>query len=313
MKTSASITSEKRTDGQEKQLKRLLEDGAPKAYALLLKKLDPDKDGMDRLLGNGDEVVNAMVDAILEKARVFTTPDQYADEEASSDYRYPEEYKGPKPLNEQINTLVKIFGVSGADAIAYVEKTKFVLPEGAEGWFAILSPSAIEKLVPNATDAADRYCKGVCLVLEKIAASRRFENWREGELTPDRLRIHARTAAELEEIAKVQKGDILVIPAQLGLRHRGRSTRRACVCFKGGEFGLDPIAGGCIGLTHPERLVRSLELDMDLPGAEFAPGADGGFSGAPRFEFRGDEVRFGTGYVSIAYGYYGSASAFLSQ
>ena len=97
------------------------------------------------------------------------------------------------------------------------------------------------------------------------------------------------------------------------MKHRGRSVRRACVCFTGSEFGLDPIAGGSIALTHPERFVRSSELDMDLAGAEFTPGADGGFSGAPDFFFYGGELVFDADYVACPLGGFGSASGFTSQ
>lgn len=289
-----SITSEKRTEGQEKQLKRLLEDGAPRAYALILKKLDPDKDGMDRLLGNGDEIINAIVDAGLKKAREFITPDQYADEEVESEYRYPEKYKGPLPIKDQVTMLATIFGLDSSHALEFAEKVipMLALPENSEGWFAILSPSALEKLVPQAANPADRYCKGVNVVLEKIASLRKFYNYREGQLTPDRLRLHARTATALAKIAEVQKGDILIIPAQLGLRHRGRSVRRAQVCFSGNEFGLDPIAMGSIAFTHPERYVRFKELDTDCAGAEFASDADGSFSGAPVLLLRRRRARF---------------------
>src|SRR3989344_4721773 len=138
-KSITSEKSEKRTEGQEKQLKRLLEDGAPKAFALVLKKLDPDKDGMDRLLASGDEVVDAMVDVILGKAREFTTPDLYADEEVESNYTYPPEHK-VLPIEEQIKLLETVFGLSSDDALEYAKTVASKpLAEGAEGRFAIVS------------------------------------------------------------------------------------------------------------------------------------------------------------------------------
>jgi hypothetical protein len=316
MKTIASITSENRTEGQEKQFKRLLEDGVPKALVLALKKLNPDKDGMDRLLGNGDEVINAMVDAVLEKAREFTTPDQYADEEVESSYAYPEEYKGPRPIAEQIRTLANIFGLDPSHALEFAEKVlpTLTLPEGTEGWFAILSPTALEKLFPQAIDLGDRYCQAVSLVLGKIAASRKFYNYREGQITKDRLRQHSRTVAAIGKIAESQKGDILVVPAQLGLCHRGRSVRRARVCLISGEFGLRALDVGCIALTHPERLVRFEELDMDCSGDEFDdPDSVVRFGRAPYLCFHDDWVKFGTFRVGNARVYFGSASGFLPQ
>jgi len=314
-----SITSEDRvprTVGQEKQLKRLLEDGWPKAYALLLKKFNPDKDGMDRLLGKGDEIVNAMTDAILEKAREFTVVDRYADEEVESSYRYPDEYKGPWPIKEQIMKLAKmIFRLDPKPALEFADKIlpTFTLPADAEGWFATLSPSALEKLFPQVTDLGERYCTAVLIVLERIAASRQFYNYRKGQITEHHLRQHAHTVSAIAKIAEVQKGDILIIPAQLGLRHRGRSVRRAHVCFANGEFGLRSLDMGCIALTHPERFVRFEELDTDCLGDEFAPEADGVFSLSPFFRWSGGGLRFGADVVDVADGGFGSASGFPPQ
>lgn len=310
-----SLTSEKRTEGQEKTLKRQLQDGADRLYDLILKKLNPDREGMERLKGNGDELIDAIVDAGLEKARIFATPDQYSDEEVESSYEYPPEYKGPRPVKEQIKKLAEIFSLNPSHALEFADNVlpTFQLPNGAEGWFAIISPAGLEKLVPQASSPEDRYCKGVPLVLEKIAASRRFYNYREGQINPDRLRQHARTVAALAKIAESQKGDILIIPAQLGLRHRGRSVRRARVCFTNGEFGLRSLDVGAIALTHPERFVRFEELDVDCSGDEFAPGADRVFSKSPFFLFSGDGVKFGAGDVGRAVDDCGPGSAFPTQ
>ena len=139
-------------------------------------------------------------------------------------------------------------------------------------------------------DPAQKYCQAVQLVHAKIAASRPFYNYRERQITPAQLRVHAHTAHALDVIAKTQKGDILIVAAQLGVRHRGRSVRRAREVFVANEFGLGSFAVGSIVLTHPERLVRWEELDMDCPGDEFAPDGDGGFSGAPCFLFCGGRV-----------------------
>lgn len=319
MKTTASITSDskhiKRTEGQEKQLKRLLEDGAPKAYALILKKFDPDKDGMDRLLCNGDEVVDAMVDAVLGKSCKFTTPNQYSDEEVESDYVYPREYKGPRPIKEQVRKLAELLGLDPSHALEYADKVlpTLTLQTDAKGSFAIISPIGLEKLVPQADSPEDRYCKGVLQVLGKIAASRRFHNYREGQIDPSHLRQHAQTVAAIAKIAESQKGDILIVLAQLGLRHRGRSVRRARVCFTGGEYGLRSLDVGAIVLTHPERFVRFEELDTDCSGDEFAPDADGAFSKSPYFHWYDVALYFVTFVVVSARGYYGAASGFPPQ
>ncbi|MBU0624750.1 hypothetical protein KKF05_00220 [Patescibacteria group bacterium] len=107
--------------------------------------------------------------------------------------------------------------------------------------------------------------------------------------------------------------DILVVPAQFGLRHRGRSVRRAREVFMANEFGLGAFAIGIMLLTHPEREVQWEQLHVDCAGDEFAPEAGGGFSGAPLFRFSGGGVGFSARWFDDAYEFCGSASAFLSQ
>ena len=163
------------------------------------------------------------------------------------------------------------------------------------------------------TDPAEKYCRAVQLVLQKIADSRSFYNYREGQIMPDRLRVHARTARALAQIAEIQRGDILIIAAQLGLRHRGKSVRRAREVFVANEFGLGSLIAGSIVLTHSERFVRFEQLHMDCPGDEVCPVADGKFGYAPRFYFSGGGVKFSASWVSRANANDGSASGFLPQ
>jgi hypothetical protein len=262
-----------------------------------------------RLNERGGELQDGIAKLIAE----LTTSNQYANEEVRSSYTYPKEYKGPKPIVDQIKAIAKIFGLDPSHAVEFVKNLP-ALPEGAEGWFAIPSVDALaKKHFPEVTDPAQKYCQAVQLVHAKIAASRSFYNYREGQITPAQLRVHARTAHALDLIAETQKGDILIVAAQLCMRHRGKSVRRAREVFVANEFGLGSLAVGSIVLTHPERLVRWEELDMDCSGDEFAPGADGDFSNAPLFYFNDGKVQFNAHWCDRAYELYGSASAFLSQ
>ncbi len=262
-----------------------------------------------RLNERGGELQDGIAKLIAELA----VSNQYANEEVRSSYTYPKEYKGPKPIADQIKAIAKIFDLDPSQAIEFAKNLP-ALPEGAEGWFAIPSVDAlVKKHFPEVTNQAQEYCQAVQLVHAKIAASRSFYNYCEGQITPAQLRVHARTAHALDLIAETQKGDILIVAAQLGMRHRGKSVRRAREVFVANEFGLGTLAVGSIVLTHPERLVRWEELDMDCSGDKFAPGADGGFSSAPYFDFGDSRVRFGTRGVSDAIEHYGSASAVLPQ
>lgn len=263
---------------------------------------------------NGDEV----------SARKFTTRIRFPDE-VSSNRTYPKEHKGPKPIADQIKALAKIFDLDPSQALEFAKNLP-ALPDGAEGWFAILSVDALaKKHFPEVKGPGEKYCQAVLLVCAKIAASRRsFHNYHKEEITPVQLRVHTRTAHALYLIAKTQPGDIQIVAAQLGMRHRGKSVRRAREVFVGShrspeallpgdEFGLGSLAVGSILLTHPERLVQWEQLHIDCAGDEFAPIAGGGFSFVTVFRFEGGGVEFCAFWSVATFGQCGSASAFVLE
>ncbi|MFH1162227.1 MAG: hypothetical protein V1696_03060 [Candidatus Jorgensenbacteria bacterium] len=258
--------------------------------------------------------LSKLVDNFITDSR---SNNRYADEEVRSNYAYPSEYEGPKPIEKQVDILAGIFELSLGGTMEFMEKVlpTLTLPEWAEGWGAFPSVDAVAaRFFPEVKDPKERYCRATNLVLEKISDSRKFYNYRKGEILPDRFRQHARAAYALDLIAEKQKGDILIFPFQFGKRHAGRSTRRAWEAFEQPiEFGLGAFHTGSQILVHPERLVRYEELDMDCPGDEFSPGADGDFSKAPRFYFSGGGVEFGTYWVGGTSDGYGSVSGAVPQ
>lgn len=229
--------------------------------------------------------------------------DRFANKEVKSDYEYFSGYK-PKSLSEQMNTLHQLFPEMRHPADEKLAERP--LPVGAEGWFAI----------PKWQTIAPTYGEAVEKVLAKISETRKgkFKNWREGELDPDYLKQSARAEKMFQTLGDQQKDhDILVVAAQFGLRHRGRSVRRAREVMQVNEYGLGAFAVGIMLLTHPERLMNYDDLYVDCAGDEYAPGAGGDFSGAPIFYFDGDRVKFDARWFDGAGDYCGSASAFLSQ
>lgn len=290
--TTQSITSI--TDGQKKQYLRFVEDAAERA----LKDTGLDKDGIQKLIENGDEFQARIITGIKE----LSVSNQFADEEVESSYGYLSGYK-PKDITEQTNILRQLFpGVGFADE----KLAERPVPANAEGWFAI----------PKWQTIAPTYGEAVEKVLAKISETRKgkFKNWREGELGPDRLKQSARAEKMFQTLGDEQKDhDILVVAAQFGLRHRGSSVRRAREVMQVNEFGLGVFAVGIMLLTHPERLMNYDDLYVDCAGDEYAPEADGDFSDAPVFDFHGGEVEFYADWFDDAYDVCGSSSAFLPQ
>ena len=296
------------TKGQRKQVIQF----GTNAIEKILDELGLEKAGAQRVIEHGDEFARVIREVALTSLKGLSVTDKYKDEEVSSNYSYPKEYNGPKSIEEQIKAITKIFNLDSAQALEYVKNLP-ELPVGAEGWFAIPSDIGLQKLFPQIIDQAERYCASVRLIHEKIADSRSFYNYREEQITPAQLRVHTRTAHALDLIAENQPGDILIVAGQLGMRHRGRSVRRVREVFVANEFGFGSLAVGSIVLTHPERIVRWKELDMDCSGDEFSSDADGSFSFSPFFHFNDGEVEFDAYGVVFAYGRYGSASGFVPQ
>lgn len=254
-----------------------------------------------RLNERGNELKAGISRLIAE----LSVSDQYANEEVSSSWTYPERY-AVNDITVQIEVLTRAFPQLDTKlATEFVGDvlTSLELPEGAEGWFAI---PRWEKLAPS-------YGEALAIVLAAIKKSRKFVNYREGQLGPQYLRQHERTALMLAEIAADQPGDILVIPSQFGLRHRGRSIRRAREVLTVNEFGHGALAVGSMTLTHPERFVRWEQLHADCPGDEFSSEADGEWTRAPIFYFGGELVGFRADWYVSPDELYGSVSGFVPQ
>lgn len=277
------------TSGKRQQIVRLLEDG--------LDKVELDDSRAQRLIERGGELQAGLQKLLTE----LSVSDRYAEEELPSRYGYLSGYNAPKPLPEQVGILKEFFPDLGTfDERVVVQD----LPVGTEGFFAI----------PRWQKIAATYGEAVEKVLDLIKQTRngKFYNFREGQLGLQYLRQHERTVRMFQQMAEQQAGHhLLVVPAQFGLRHRGRSVCRAREVFSANEFGLGAYHVGVMLLTHPERLHHYDDLWVDCAGDEFAPDVDGVFVRAPRFSFGGGQVRFGACYVDSASEHFGSVSAFF--
>jgi len=297
-----AITQKPATKGQIRQIETVGKD----ALASALEALNPTKDGAQRVL-ESDEFADAMRNAAHTTLSSLLVTDKYADEEVTSKYGYLSGYK-PKPLAEQVTRLKELY--PQLKDVEVPEQGE--LPAGAEGWFAIPNVWKEDSLLTGT------YNDSVVQMLEHVKKDRdgNFHNYREGQLGTDRLRQSARSEMAWKKISEAQgHPDILVIAAQFGLQHRGRSVRRAReVMVDQNQFGLGAFAVGIMILTHPDRLKHYDDLWIDCAGDEFDdPDADARFDHAPCFVFHGGKVKFGTDWADVAYGLYGSASGVLPQ
>ena len=287
------------TSGQKKQIMRIGQDVFEKALEAALAEAGLSKEQAQRAIEAGvvpmDDLKSLLLAGLIKLGR-----GRYANEEVESSFAYPNGYL-VKPLPVQIATLSGILGLDGKQALAYVEK----LPEQptlAEGWFAI----------PRWQALAETYGQALEKLFKLIAQRRRFKNWLESKILDERcLRQHEYTVQCFERIEKSQPGDILVVPGQFGMKHRGRSVRRGRELYTPTEFGLGSFHCGSMLLTHPEREQVWEQLHIDCAGDEYSPGAGGRFGGAPSFSWGGGGLHFDGGWVVSTDERFGSASGFL--
>lgn len=285
------------TEGQLKQITRVAQDAIEK----VVKEFGLDKDGAQRVHAHGDEFISAITEAAITSLKDLSVSDKFKNEEVESTYVYPKKYR-IKGITEQTNILRQLFPGIGFANEKLVEAP---LPQHAEGYFAI----------PKWQTLGKTYEEAFLKVIAVIAKQRRFYNYREGALGANRLRLTKRTSQFLEKLAAEQKGyDILVVPAQFGLRHRGRSVRRAIECVVSNEFGLDPFSVAIMILTHPERFEKYEDLCVDCSGCEYDyPGDAARWSRALYFRFDDGELVLNAWFLGVAFDRFGAASGFSPQ
>ncbi len=228
-------------------------------------------------------------------------------------YAYPEKYRGARPpIKEQVRILCKLIPwyrrlvvwvrkILTGKGYADLKLAERPLPEGAEGWFAVLRWQAI----------ARTYGRAVVKVLKRL----RSKDWHLLERTDEPMTrpLHetTRSIKFWRRLRKEQKGyDILIIAAQFGMLHRGESTCQTRNGFLDNEFGLGTFAVRCMLLTHPERILRHRDLGVGCAGDE----DDTFYTNAPYafyFSFSGNKIGLFSGPFDSAFPDIGSASAFL--
>ncbi len=196
---------------------------------------------------------------------------------------YPVTYTGPNNIFSQLKIIENIFGLNMSQGIKFASNLP-ELPNKAEGWFAIPKVSAVaNKFFPEITDSGEQYCRAIKFLFKKLTKCQELHMYGQEKITPDHLRPNMYTQNFMGDLELKQSGDVLIIPAQFGLLHKGKSIETARDEFALNEFGLSTFAVSCMLLTHPNRFTDWEDLPVDSAGDELAPEADGNFSEAFNF------------------------------
>ncbi|MFA5188322.1 MAG: hypothetical protein WC460_03100 [Patescibacteria group bacterium] len=176
----------------------------------------------------------------------------YEEELRDELYRYPLGFR-ILPVDEQVHSLLKYFPNLNASHVN--ELAKGNLPKGAEGWAVIPKP-----------DRIGTYYEAFTKALQLIAENRVFKIWLEDELLEQNISLFDKTK-QCHSKLNAQPGDLWVFPFQFGKRWSKHSYHM--VCFENNEFGLGPYEIAILLLTHPNRIIKSIQIQIGCLGCEY--------------------------------------------
>ena len=225
---------------------------------------------------------------------------------------YPKGYK-PLPVREQTKILCEYFGIDVPSMLPF--KNIKVHPE-SDGLYVIPKPSFVAKHLR--VRPQDPYKNWGRLTedgpLAALESQGNFKNWRKGEMTNKYIKLLDSTKKALQQLEEDQEGDFLVISAQTGKKHTGKSVQDVRNSLNDGKEWLLPAY--CVGwmlFTNPHRLTAWEDLAIDCAGDEYSYGADDEFGYCLYFNWYEDEVHVDGSWVEYARESFGSASAFGSH
>ena len=284
------------TECQNAQLLVSLGEAAQRACRIAIDQLDTNR--VQVVLDLNQQVQAEVIDSIVGIIHQHTVSDKFKGEQVLSDRTYPPKYQ-VRPVEAQVTELRKLFPSLGSCMERLSRKP---LLESAEAWFAI----------PRWQALAPTYNEAVEMALAALGTRRKFGHRLAGRLGPTFLRQSERAKLAENVLLDQQQGqDILVLAAQAGVLHRGRSARRARVAMAGNEFGLGVFAVTCMLLTHPERLSSECGLMIDCGGDEYSFRGDYTFDRVPLFDYDIAGIEFSVFYEDRARDLWGTPSGFL--
>jgi hypothetical protein len=189
------------------------------------------------------------------KEDLFKTTRDFVQRALWQGNNYPKDYRR-KPVERQVNILASVFDLSTDETMKFVTERlpNIKLPRHAEGWFAIPSIEAVaKKHFPQVTGDIDQYRECIRFVCKKVKDTRVFSDYGLGYFNHHSFMERPKSLNAFGWMGG-QKGEIIIIPAQLGMRYQGKSINDALQAFRKEEFPLGMFEVLSILLTHPKRL-----------------------------------------------------------
>jgi hypothetical protein len=307
------------TEGQKKHLVRLIQDALPNTEWIeeLVDRFCSEADNAQLLIEGGGEL-KVVRKYLINEVKRLSDSSLYSDQVVTSKYGYLSRYRKACPMDEQIALLRQYDWGRDVDWSLNEVQQKLLagrVPQGSEGYFAVVFDQTMVTHYeedPNIDQSVP-----VTRVLEALYKQRngRVVNYRNNELDRTHYRRSKKSAEKMRKLWESQgsPSGILLIPAQLGIEHAGKSVLRGRRVIRGSEFLLDAYEVLQMVLTHENRLQHCDDLWIDLPGSEYSSDADGVFECALCVVFYGGFLKLDRHVAGNRSGSYGQASGFLPQ
>lgn len=165
---------------------------------------------------------------------------------------YPDDFRYVH-IRDQIAVLAQIFELDPAPTYSLLDSLP-ELPGEAESWYAIVHSEVVSPV----------YWKAIDKAFDILGKARQFVNTAH-ELLDDIQRFK-RTDEYLKSIHEQQQSDILLIPAQFGKGKSGMNTNDVRENLSESEYALGVFECVCMLMTHPKRLHRWAQLQLQCAG-----------------------------------------------
>lgn len=266
--------------------------------------------GAQMLIEKGGEFQEELIPIVR---RMAGENNPYASEQTRIAYFYPKGYVFPA-VADQVSRLSSAFpdlNFTGAEKMA----KQVAIPEGADGPRVIVKLSALARIFCVADPYGSGYGQLVQKVLDVIGRTRKFCNYREGELNEKYIRLFDEARMLLEKLEAADQNDFLILAVNFGdwktgFTYSPRNARWQALNINQ-QLPLGAAQIGSMLIADPDRLSDNDHLFIDCPVDEYNWYAGGKWSYCPYFLFGDDELRFHADDASYVFGRYGSAVAFL--
>ncbi len=302
---------------QKQELVRAIQDAFPdeKWIEKLLIRLGIDASGAERLT-ESIHVLHEIRPFLAKKVKELSDLPLYAEQVVNSQFHYLSGYRKARPINEQIEILERYDW--GREVVFPLNPLQQQLltnpaPEGSEGYFAVVTDSTMFEC--SQSDHQVDQSEPVIRVL--VALHKHYKHIAtkqdDSELKSSSYRRSHASAMKLKQLWELQgkPSGIMLIPAQLGASHAGKSVLRARVVMRGSEFPLDAYEVLQMVLTHENRIRNYQDLWINLPGGEFRPKATLEFDHSMYIGYSSGAIFFGNYTSDDPASFCGSASGYL--